>query len=76
VCSLTGCRQCPNDTAAQSKLFTYIGRGGGSDDGVAKDSTTMAMKFFIYTDHCQAATKLKASLFMVKRLYYYFKSLY
>jgi hypothetical protein len=76
VCSLTGCRQRPNDAAAQSKLFTYVGRGGGGDDGVAKDSITMATKFFIYTDCCQAATKPKASLFVVKRLYYYFKSLY
>jgi hypothetical protein len=61
---------------AQSKLFTYVGRGGGGDDGVAEDSITIVTKFFIYIDHCQATAKLKASLLVVKRLYYYFKSLY
>jgi hypothetical protein len=76
VCSLTGCHQRPNNTAAQSKLFTYVGRRGGGDNGVAKDSITMVIKFFIYTDYCQAAAKPKASLFVVKCLYYYFKSLY
>jgi hypothetical protein len=76
VCSLTGCRQRPDDAAAQSKLFTYVGRGGGGDNGIAEDSTTTATKFFIYTDHCQAAAKPKASLFVVKHLYYHFKSLY
>jgi hypothetical protein len=54
----------------------YVGRGGGGDNGVAKDSTTIVMKFFIYTNYCQAAAKLKASLFVVKRLYYCFESLY
>jgi hypothetical protein len=76
VCSPTGCCQHPNNAAAQSKLFTYVGRGGGGDNSITKDSITMAIKFFIYTNHCQAATKPKASLFMVKYLYYYFKSLY
>jgi hypothetical protein len=46
------------------------------NDGVAEDSITIVIKFFIYTNHCQAAAKLKASLFVVKRLYYHFKSLY
>jgi hypothetical protein len=36
----------------------------------------MVTKFFIYTNRYQAAAKLKAFLFVVKRLYYYFKSLY
>jgi hypothetical protein len=76
VCSLTGCRQRPDNAAAQSKLFTYVGRGGGGDDGVAEDSTTTAMKFFIYIDRCQAAAKPKASLLVVKRLYCRFESLY
>jgi hypothetical protein len=76
VCSPTGCRQRPDDAAAQSKLFTYVGRGGGGDDGVAEDSTTTVTKFFIYTDRCQAAAKPKASLFVVKRLYCRFESLY
>jgi hypothetical protein len=76
VCSPTGCRQRPNNAAAQSKLFTYVGRRGGGDNGITKDSITMATKFFIYTNRCQATAKLKASLFVVKHLYYYFKSLY
>jgi hypothetical protein len=47
-----------------------------SNNGIAKDSITIVIKFFIYTNHCQATAKPKASLFVVKYLYYYFKSLY
>jgi hypothetical protein len=47
-----------------------------SNNSIAKDSTTTATKFFIYTNHCQAAAKPKAILFVVKRLYCHFKSLY
>jgi hypothetical protein len=52
VCSLTGCRQRPNNTVAQNKLFTYVGRGGGGNNGVNKDSITIIIKFSIYTNHC------------------------
>jgi hypothetical protein len=76
VCSPTGCRQRPDDAAAQNKHFTYVGRGGGGDDGVDEDSTTTTTKFSIYTDRRQTAAKPKALLFVVKRLYCRFESLY
>jgi hypothetical protein len=61
--------------ATQGNFSRTLEREVG-DDGVAEDSTTTATKFFIYTDRCHAAAKPKAFLFVVKRPYCRFESLY